>query len=168
MKNNSLDNLTREHLIEVITSMNTVYRTHQIHIIKEYLTEENYKKNLESDVVKRNLEIGSLCWQHSIEKHLEKIKKYNEDRMNNFNKTLESKQESIDSEIAKVVNDDFFDMLEESKPMKVLEKDNKFITTAELRDLENQVEQEDITYSRMVELLNEKANNWLKQQLIKK
>ena len=45
--------------------------------------------------------------------------------------------------------------------------DRKFIITAELRELEKQVDQEDITYSRMVELLNEKASNYAKQQVIK-
>lgn len=33
----------------------------------------------------------------------------------------------------------------------------KFIITAELRDLESQVAREEISYNRMIEILNEKA-----------
>ncbi len=36
----------------------------------------------------------------------------------------------------------------------------KFIITAELRDLEKQVSLGEISYSRMIELLNEKADKW--------
>lgn len=36
----------------------------------------------------------------------------------------------------------------------------KFIITAELRNLEKQVSLGEISYSRMIELLNEKANKW--------
>lgn len=114
MKKINLDELTREDLIEVIASMNNVYRTHQIHIIKDYLTEEHYKKTLESDVVKRNLEIGGLCWQYHVDTDLEKIKKYNENKLINFSKNLLDNQESIDSEIGKVISEDFFEMLDES------------------------------------------------------
>ena len=37
---------------------------------------------------------------------------------------------------------------------------NKFINTAELRELQRKVNNEEITYSRMVELINEKAFNY--------
>ena len=48
-----------------------------------------------------------------------------------------------------------------------LEKHRKFIITAEMRELEMRVSTEQISYSRMIELLNEKAENWAKQQIIK-
>lgn len=38
----------------------------------------------------------------------------------------------------------------------------KFIITAELRDITDQYYREEISYSRMVELLNEKAEMWVK------
>lgn len=38
----------------------------------------------------------------------------------------------------------------------------KFIITAELRDLEKQVSLGEISYSKMIELLNEKADNFTK------
>lgn len=41
----------------------------------------------------------------------------------------------------------------------------KFIITAEMRDLERQVAREEISYSRMVELLNEKADRWHEQKV---
>lgn len=40
----------------------------------------------------------------------------------------------------------------------------KFIITAELRDLEMQVLNEGITYSRMIELLNQKAEKWHRER----
>jgi len=36
----------------------------------------------------------------------------------------------------------------------------KFIITAELRDLEKQVSLGEISYSRMIEILNERADKW--------
>lgn len=36
----------------------------------------------------------------------------------------------------------------------------KFIITAELRELQNKFFNEEISYSRMVEILNEKAERW--------
>lgn len=42
---------------------------------------------------------------------------------------------------------------------------DKFIITAEMRDLENQVSLGEISYSRMIEILNEKAYGWHKKQL---
>ncbi len=41
----------------------------------------------------------------------------------------------------------------------------KFIITAELRDLEKQVAMEEISYSRMIELLNEMADKWHEEKL---
>ena len=41
----------------------------------------------------------------------------------------------------------------------------KFIITAEMRDLEKQVLQEEISYSRMIELLCEKAQQWHQKKL---
>lgn len=37
---------------------------------------------------------------------------------------------------------------------------NKFINTAELRELQRKVNNDEITYSKMVELINEKAFNY--------
>ena len=37
---------------------------------------------------------------------------------------------------------------------------DKFLKTAELRDLENQVSKENISYSRMIELINLKAQKY--------
>lgn len=39
----------------------------------------------------------------------------------------------------------------------------KFIIKAELRALEKRVSSGEISYSRMIELLNEKADKWLKR-----
>ena len=36
----------------------------------------------------------------------------------------------------------------------------KFITVAEMRDLDQQLALEKISYSRMIEILNEKAEKW--------
>ena len=42
----------------------------------------------------------------------------------------------------------------------------RFIITAELRDLEKQVSLGEISYSRMVEILNEKADEYAQGKLI--
>ena len=42
---------------------------------------------------------------------------------------------------------------------------NKFITIAELRDLEKQVTLGEISYSRMVEIINEKAELYYRNKL---
>ena len=39
----------------------------------------------------------------------------------------------------------------------------KFITVAEMRDLDQQLALEKISYSRMIEILNEKAEKWAKE-----
>jgi hypothetical protein len=39
----------------------------------------------------------------------------------------------------------------------------KFITVAEMRDLGHQLYFEQITYSRMIDILNEKAKKWAKE-----
>jgi hypothetical protein len=41
----------------------------------------------------------------------------------------------------------------------------KFIITAELRELEKQVLLEEISYSRMIEILNEKAEKWCQDRI---
>ena len=44
----------------------------------------------------------------------------------------------------------------------------KFIITVELRDLENQVHNEEISYSRMVEILCEKADEYAQNKFLEK
>jgi hypothetical protein len=39
----------------------------------------------------------------------------------------------------------------------------KFIKIAEMRDLDQQLAQEEISYSKLVEILNEKAEKWAKE-----
>mgnify|MGYP001614796958 CR=1 FL=1 len=45
--------------------------------------------------------------------------------------------------------------------------ENKFLKLAELRELEKQVTLGEISYSRMVEIINEKHTNKLREELIK-
>ena len=57
-----------------------------------------------------------------------------------------------------------FSLLTDFKAKNYMEK---FIITAELRDLEKQVSLGEISYSRMIELLNEKADRWHERKVNK-